>query len=434
MTGAPWQLLPGLSAEEYAALKADIAAHGVRVPVVTDAETGAVVDGHHRVQAVEELRTEGVRVDYVRQSVRFADDEERVGFVLAANLFRRHLTRAQRAEVVAGLRQRGWSLRRIGEAVGASKSSVERDLSEVPIVPNGTIPERVERRGGGSYPARRPRPPASVMARSAREEARAAAALSVLGDEVVGLTDLRRAEDLARKANLARRRAEDVPAVSEGTSWELRCGDVADVFDDVPDCSVDAIVTDPPYDVAGLPLYSTLSSFAARVLKPGRLCVAYVGKLDLPETMARLGEHLTYAWCGAVFLPGRHAVIRARMIRARWRPVLMFSAGPYEPRTWMLDTFTSEGGGAKAAAAHPWQQTVGPFVRLVEQVTRRGELVVDPFAGSGTTGLACLATGRRFLGADIDAGAVSLATERLGAFEHGELAVELPEDDDEAPA
>jgi DNA modification methylase len=112
----------------------------------------------------------------------------------------------------------------------------------------------------------------------------------------------------------------------------------------------------------------------------------------------------------------------------------MFSAGPYEPRTWMLDTFTSEGGGAKAAAAHPWQQTVGPFVRLVEQVTRRGELVVDPFAGSGTTGLACLATGRRFLGADIDAGAVSLATERLGAFEHGELAVELPEDDDEAPA
>ena len=45
--------------------------------------------------------------------------------------------------------------------------------------------------------------------------------------------------------------------------------------------------------------------------------------------------------------------------------------------------------------------------------TKPGELVVDPFVGSGTTGLACLAIGRRFLGADVDPGAVSLATERL---------------------
>jgi ParB-like chromosome segregation protein Spo0J len=304
MTGAPWQLLPGLSAEEYAALKADIAAHGVRVPIVVDAESGVIVDGHHRLQAVEELRAEGVRVDFLRQSVRFADDEERLDFVLAANLFRRHLTRKQRAEVVAGLRQRGWSLRRIGEAVGVHHDTVREDLE---IVGFPTIsPERVERRGGGSYPARRPKPPPSVMARSARDETRARAALSALGDEAPsGLMNLRRAEELARKANLARRRAENVPAVIEGRSWELRCGDFVDVLDDIADASVDAIVTDPPYDVAGLPLYSTLSSFAARVLKPGRLCVAYVGKLDLPETMARLGEHLTYAWCGAVFLPGR---------------------------------------------------------------------------------------------------------------------------------
>jgi site-specific DNA-methyltransferase (adenine-specific) len=45
--------------------------------------------------------------------------------------------------------------------------------------------------------------------------------------------------------------------------------------------------------------------------------------------------------------------------------------------------------------------------------TKPGELVVDPFTGSGTTGMACIVAGRRFLGIDTDPGAVSLASERL---------------------
>ena len=49
---------------------------------------------------------------------------------------------------------------------------------------------------------------------------------------------------------------------------------------------------------------------------------------------------------------------------------------------------TAEGRGEKGAAAHPWQQAAGPFVKLVEAASKPGELVVDPFVGSGTTGLA----------------------------------------------
>jgi hypothetical protein len=96
----PWQLLPPLSAEEYEALKADIAAHGLRVPIVVDAASGLVVDGHHRQRALEELRAGGLKVADYRDVRRFGDDEERVAFVLAANLFRRHLSRAQRNELV----------------------------------------------------------------------------------------------------------------------------------------------------------------------------------------------------------------------------------------------------------------------------------------------------------------------------------------------
>ncbi|MGH9028557.1 MAG: ParB N-terminal domain-containing protein, partial [Acidimicrobiales bacterium] len=161
-----FQLLPELRPEEFDALKADIADHGVLVPPVIDAETGEIVDGYHRVKAWHELRAEGVRVpDYPRDVRRFSSDEERVSFVLATNIFRRHLDREQRAEIVTKLRERGWSLRRVSDVLGVHHETVRRDLE---IVADATIPDRVERQGGGTYPARRPKPAPSIVVRSAR--------------------------------------------------------------------------------------------------------------------------------------------------------------------------------------------------------------------------------------------------------------------------
>jgi site-specific DNA-methyltransferase (adenine-specific) len=51
---------------------------------------------------------------------------------------------------------------------------------------------------------------------------------------------------------------------------------------------------------------------------------------------------------------------------------------------------------------------------LIEQSSAPGDLVVDPFMGSGSVGVAALQTGRRFAGTDIADSAVKLATERLG--------------------
>ena len=48
MTGAePWQVMPPLTEDEYAALREDIAANGVTVPVIVD-QHGVIIDGHHR--------------------------------------------------------------------------------------------------------------------------------------------------------------------------------------------------------------------------------------------------------------------------------------------------------------------------------------------------------------------------------------------------
>lgn len=406
-----WQLLPELTAEEFAALKADIARSGVRVPVVIDAESGAILDGHHRIKALEELRREGRKVpEYPRQVVRFQDDEERATFVLATNLFRRNLTKAQRQELVASLRAKGWSLRRIGEALGVGPATVHRDLG---TDPDGTMPERIIGKDGRSQPARRL---ASLFVRGRREEGRARAALAAL-PEGAQPSSLLRAEEVAREAAYRRRReAADVAARLSGPSYELRVGDLREAWDDIPDGSIDAIVTDPPYDGDGVPLYVDLARLAARVLRPGRLAAIYCGHLHLDQEMRLLEEGgLTYTWHGVNLLPGQHTRVRVRMMNGHHRSVLLFSAGPYVPRKWIHDVVVADDGpgGPEARPLHPWQQAVGPVVHWVHMTSEPGELIFDPFLGSGTTAVAAIGAGRRFLGGDIEAGNVATTRERI---------------------
>jgi site-specific DNA-methyltransferase (adenine-specific) len=221
---------------------------------------------------------------------------------------------------------------------------------------------------------------------------------------------LSRAEARVRAAQLSPSAPPDGSSFATAT-WRIDCADISGL--DVDDSSVDLVCTDPPYPDAMIPIFSELSTFCGRVLKPGRLLACYVGKFRLPEEMNRLGEHLTYVWSGAVIQPGRHTPIRAYRIRGAFRPFVLFSNGPYRPRRWVQDTIVSTSVPDKSL--HPWQQELEPFVKLVETCSEPGELVCDPFAGSGTTGLAALRAGRRFVGGDIDPVYVEIAARRLEA-------------------
>jgi site-specific DNA-methyltransferase (adenine-specific) len=70
-------------------------------------------------------------------------------------------------------------------------------------------------------------------------------------------------------------------------------------------------------------------------------------------------------------------------------------------------------GTGREKGLHVWQQAAGELGYLLETFTRAGDLVIDPFVGSGTTAVACLQLGRRFIGCDIDAGAVAIARRRV---------------------
>ncbi len=415
-----WQLLPPLSADELAALKHDIAERGVLVPVVVDAESGAVLDGHHRVRAWEELRAEGVKVpDFARDVRRFAGDDERRAFVVATNLFRRHLSRSQRDELMVRLRAAGWSLRRIGEAVGAAPATVHS------TVQNRTVaPARVVGRDGRSHPPRRAGPALLVANRHDAERARAA--LMALPEDARPWS-LARAEQRAREAHY-RERSESAVAAARlaGPGYELRTGDLRQMWADVADHSIDAAVVDPPYAEGFIALFCDLARLLARVLVPGRIAAIYCGNLHLDEELRLLVTGgLTYVWHGVNVLPGRHTKIRVRMVNGRHRSVLVMSAGPYEPRKWIHDLYFAEGrGGPETRPLHPWQQALGPVTHWVHMVSEPGETVFDPCVGSGTTAVAALGAARSFLGGDLDAGYVATTRERIEQYLAAEVGTE----------
>lgn len=68
---------------------------------------------------------------------------------------------------------------------------------------------------------------------------------------------------------------------------------------------------------------------------------------------------------------------------------------------------------------HTTQKPLPLMLELVELFTDPDDVVLDPFAGSGTTGVACLRLGRRFIGIEKDAGFAQVATERLQAESQG---------------
>jgi ParB-like chromosome segregation protein Spo0J len=144
----PYQLLPSLTADEYEALRADIASRGVMVPVELD-DDGHILDGHHRAGIAVELG-----LDYPTVIRSGWTEDEKVAHVLAMNLARRQLTREQRAGVVAELRRRRMSTRKIAAAVGVDHSTVVRDLESIGA--DAPMPEAVETSDGRTYPARRP--------------------------------------------------------------------------------------------------------------------------------------------------------------------------------------------------------------------------------------------------------------------------------------
>lgn len=181
------------------------------------------------------------------------------------------------------------------------------------------------------------------------------------------------------------------------TKQMMRSGDFKDVLKDVYD--IDAIITDPPYPKEFIQCWSDLSLYAKEHLKEDGFLVAYSGKYYLSEVINRLSEHLTYVWTFCLYHTGKTRLLNFVNIMDGWKPILIFSKGMRKMRYSAYDVITSE---QREKDKHKWQQSESSVKPLIEIFSRPGELIVDPFAGSGTFLKVAKEMKRNAIGAEID--------------------------------
>lgn len=187
--------------------------------------------------------------------------------------------------------------------------------------------------------------------------------------------------------------------------------------DDIPSESVDVIITDPPYPADYIELFDTLGELAARVLKPGGSMIAMTGQLYLPRYLELLSKHLTYHWMLAYTTPGGQAVqVWNKEVNTFWKPLLWFVKDDRDGR-WVSDVINTP-VNANDKNHHHWGQGVDGMKAIVEKFSNPGDVILDPFLGGGTTGVAAKLLKRKFVGVEIDEQEAKKSMVRI----HGEVA------------
>lgn len=398
------ELFPLMQGEEFEALVQSIKMQGLREPVWLTKD-GALLDGRNRVRA---CHAAGVKPDF-----RQYDGDDHVAFVMALNLDRRHLLDGQKAMVAL-------------DAVPLLEREAERRMAQAPGQPRGS--KAVSAVAPGQQQTAWERKTVSQAAKltgtSGRSVARAKRIVEAdpdLAERVrVGELPLKTAErQLQRKITQSEEQSAraivmaEVPADASGPLWRMYQGDFRERLAEIPDHSVDLILTDPPYPEEFQHLWSDLAQHATRVLAPQGILVALSGKIQLDAVMRRLGEHLNYAWMYSQPLPGSHSRILARQILQAWKPWVAYTVGTWPSGNidWHTDVLHP---GSRVKGTYRWEQDPDPARMLIDALCPEGGTVLDPFTGTGAYGAVAVDMGRNFIGVEADATRFQQAVSRVG--------------------
>jgi DNA modification methylase len=192
---------------------------------------------------------------------------------------------------------------------------------------------------------------------------------------------------------------------------DLRLGDCLELMKGLPDASVDAVITDPPYGIASVwkgGFGHGWGNARAQSIVRNEWDAAAPSKetFDLILDMAPK----ICIWGGNYFpLP----LSRGWFVWSK--PERGFSLAEAELAWTNQDKVIRvfDGNRSDPNREHPTQKPLALMMWCVEKMTKAGDTILDPFMGSGTTGVACVKLGRNFIGMEINPTYFDIAQRRI---------------------
>ena len=215
------------------------------------------------------------------------------------------------------------------------------------------------------------------------------------------------------------------------------CGDCWDVMKDFPDNSVDLVLTDPPYGVKlgsrknnNYEKYSydqisdTPEYIAEKIVPSIQLAISKWSRVVVTPGTRNMYLYPKPVEVGAIFNPA--GAYCGRCGFTCYQPILYYGKDPllsagrgcYPNSFAPKDNFVEKYG-------HPCAKPLAWMKWFVQRCSLAGDLILDPFCGSGTTCVAAKMLGRRYIGIDISEKYCEIARKRIAAAEKGITVNEL---------
>ena len=249
------------------------------------------------------------------------------------------------------------------------------------------------------------------------------------------------------------------------TEYRLHHGDCLEILPTLADGSIDAIIADPPYGTTACkwdsviplePMWAQLK----RVIKPRGAIVLFAAQPFTSALVMSNAEWFRYAMVWRKTMPLGFMHAKNKPLNTH-EDIVVFSGGivahfgksesrmTYNPQMkagkpyrkhiteknrsgehrWLRPShsdYTLENDGERypgsvieysngnSNSQHPTQKPVDLLAYLIRTYTNEGETVLDFTMGSGSTGVAAMKEGRRFVGIELDAGYFDIAKRRIG--------------------
>ena len=223
--------------------------------------------------------------------------------------------------------------------------------------------------------------------------------------------------------------------------YKLYNDDFRNVISQMENCSVDLIVTDPPYKVtprgnagnAGGMLQKEINMKGMvfkhnsikieefipelyRVLKEDSHCYIMTNHVNLIE-MINVAQK-----CGFHFIKSliwdKGNKIMGQCYMSQFEYILFFRKGKHKKinncgTSDILSIPNKKTKGEDGKNIHDTEKPVKLMQILIENSSQEGDIIFEPFMGSGSTGVACVNTNRKFIGIELDNNYFDIASKRI---------------------